>query len=296
MMVMKRYFTIANIFLITMGSYFSVNAFYKVATAPFDHARPSSASANHAVSTKNVTRHPLSYYDAVIERNLFNTKTNTGQQHKKLNIETLKPTDLKLKLFGTVTGDNKKAYAVIEETEKRRQNLYRIGDTIQNASIKMILREKVVLRVNGKDEILGIEEIPSGSGASGKPTSTLNRRSQERRPSKRSSAADLQNITLERSKIESAVQNINDLMKNVRIQPHFTDGKPDGFRLSGVRPNSFFYNMGLKSGDIITGVDGKKIESVDDAFKLYQGLQSSSNIQLQLKRKGQQKNINYKID
>ena len=85
-------------------------------------------------------------------------------------------------------------------------------------------------------------------------------------------------------------------MKNVRIQPHFTDGQPDGFRLTGVRPNTIFYNMGLKSGDIITGVDGNNIESVDDAFKLYQGLQSSSNVQLQLKRKGRQKTINYNIE
>jgi general secretion pathway protein C len=295
MMVMKRYFTIANIFLIAMGSYFSVNAFYKVATSSFDHALPSSVATKQVVFPKDVTRHPLSYYMPVTERNLFNTKTKTGQQ-PKLNIETLKPTDLKLKLFGTVTGDKNKAYAVIEETEKRRQNLYRVGDTIQNASIKMILREKVVLRVNGKDEILGIEEVPSGSRDSGRPSSIANRRSQKRRPFKRSSTADSQNITLDRSKIESAVKNVNDLMKNVRIQPHFTDGQPDGFRLSGVRPNSFFSNMGLKSGDVITGVDGKKIESVDDAFMLYQGLQSSSNIQLQLKRKGQQKNINYKID
>jgi len=295
MMVMKRYFTIANIFLIAMGSYFSVNAFYKVATAPFDHALPSSVATKQVVSPKDVTRHPLSYYMPVTERNLFNTKTETAQQ-PKLNIETLKPTDLKLKLFGTVTGDKNKAYAVIEETEKRRQNLYRVGDTIQNASIKMILREKVVLRVNGKDEILGIEEVSSGSRDSGRPSSIANRRSQKRRPFKRSSTADSQNITLDRSKIESAVKNVNDLMKNVRIQPHFTDGQPDGFKLSGVRPNSFFSNMGLKSGDVITGVDGKKIESVDDAFMLYQGLQSSSNIQLQLKRKGRQKNINYKID
>ena len=294
MMVMKRYFTIANIFLIAMGSYFSVNAFYKVATAPFDYAHPSSVATKQVVSPKDVTRHPLSYYKAVIERNLFNTKIKTGQQ-PKLNIETLKPTDLKLKLFGTVTGDKNKAYAVIEETEKRRQNLYRVGDTIQNASIKMILREKVVLRVNGKDEILEIEEVSSGSRDSGRPSSIANRRSQKRRPFKRSSTADSQNITLDRSKIESAVKNVSDLMKNVRIQPHFTDGQPDGFRLTGVRPNSFFSNMGLKSGDVITGVDGKKIESVDDAFKLYQGLQSSSNIQLQLKRKGRQKNINYTI-
>ena len=295
MMVMNRYFTIANIFLIGMGSYFSVNAFYKVATAPFDYAQPSSVATKQVVSPKDVNLHPFSYHKPVIERNLFNTKTKTGQQPKKLDIENLKPTDLKLKLFGTVTGDINKAYAVIEETVRKRQNLYRIGDTIQNASIKMILREKVVLRVNGKDEILGIEEAPSRSRAYSRQSSIANRRSKKTRSLKKSRAAG-QNISLGRATIASAVKNVNDLMKNVRIQPHFTNGQPDGFRLTGDRPNSFFNTMGLKSGDVITGVDGKKIESVDDAFKLYQGLQSSSNIQLQLKRKGRQKNINYKID
>ena len=293
-MIMKRYFTIANILLITMVSYFSVKAFYKVATAPFDHAHPPSAATKQVVSPKDATHRPLSYYKAVIERNLFNTNTETGRQSEKLNIETLKPTDLKLKLFGTVTGDKNKAYAVIEEAAGKRQNLYRIGDTIQNAIIKMILREKVVLRVNGKDEILEIEEVLSGSRAPGR-SPIGSRYSQKTRRFKRSSTADSQNITLQRSKIESAVKNINDLMKNVRIQPHFTNGQPDGFRLTGVRPNTIFYNMGLKSGDIITGVDGNNIESVDDVFKLYQGLQSSSNVQLQLKRKGRQKTINYTI-
>jgi general secretion pathway protein C len=296
MMVMMRYFTIANVFLIALGSYFSVNAFYKVATEPFDHARPSSVSTKQIVSYKDTALHPLSHYNAVIERNLFNTKTKTGQQLKKLDIENLKPTDLKLKLFGTVTGDENKAYAVIEDTKERRQNLYRIGDTIQNASIKMILREKVVLRVNGKDEILGIEEVTSGSRVSGRPSSAVDRRSKKRLTTKRSRTSDSQNITLERSKLRSAVNDINNLMKEVRIQPHFKDGKPDGFRLTGVKPNSFFHEMGFKSGDIITGVDGKNIESMDDAFKLYQSLQSSSNVQLQLKRKGRQQTINYKFN
>lgn len=158
----------------------------------------------------------------------------------------------------------------------------------------MILREKVVLRVNGKDEILGIEEVPSGSRASRRPSSIANRRRQIKRPSKRSRTPG-QNINLERSRLRSAVANINDLMKNVTIRPHFKDGQPDGFRISGVRPNSFFNDMGLKSGDIITGVDGKNIESVDDAFRLYQNLQSSSNVKLQIKRKGQEKTINYKL-
>jgi general secretion pathway protein C len=66
--------------------------------------------------------------------------------------------------------------------------------------------------------------------------------------------------------------------------------------LTGVRPSSIFYKMGLKSGDIIIGVDGKNIESVDDALKFYQSLQSASKVQLELKRRGRPKTIEYNIE
>ena len=279
---MKRYFIALNILLIAVAVYFSVKAFYKVATADLNNAPSSEVTTRHVVSPEDVTFHPMSYYRAIIERNLFNSKKGTGQHTERLDIETLEPTDLKLKLLGTVSGNNKKAYAVIEDTAKKHQDLYRIGDSIQNATLKMILREKVILRVNGKDEILGIEEA-SGSRKTGIV-------------SKRAGMATSQNITLKRSRIESAVKDVNSLMKQVRIRPHFTNGKPDGLRLTGIRPNSIFYNMGLKSGDIITGVNNNNIESVDDVLKFYQSLQSSSSVALQVKRRGRPKTINYNIE
>lgn len=281
-MIMKRYFAILNILLIAVAVYFSVKAFYKVATVDLNNTPSQEVTTRHVISPEDIAVHPISYYRTIIDRNLFNSKKDGGQQAETLDIETLEPTDLKLKLLGTVSGNTKKAYAVIEDTAKKHQDLYRIGDSIQNATLKMILREKVILRVNGKDEILGIEET------GGSPKTSI--------VSKSADMATSQNITIKRSRIESAVKDVNTLMKEVRIRPHFTNGKPDGLRLTGVRPNSIFYNMGLKSGDIITGVNNNTIESVDDVLKFYQSLQSSSNVALQVKRRGRPKTINYNIE
>ncbi|MDH4205969.1 MAG: PDZ domain-containing protein, partial [Desulfobacteraceae bacterium] len=272
---MKRYFTILNILFITVIVFFMMKVFYKIATANIDTSDSTKTEARHLVPNKSTTQHELSHYQAIIERNLFKTKTETGSGPDKLDIETLKPTDLKLNLLGTITGDKEEAYAVIEDTAVKEQDLYRIGDTIQNATVKMILREKVVLNVNGKDEILGIEKV-SGSQEIRKPSTELG-------------GTSSQNITVKRSQIDTAIKDVNTLMKQIRIRPNFKNGKPDGFRLTGIRPNSIFYNMGLKSGDIIMGVDGKDIESVDDALKFYQNLQSSSKVQLQIKRRGRLK-------
>lgn len=286
-MTTKRYFTALNILLIAGAVYFGVKAFYIVSTARVDYVYPSKAIIKLAVSLKDSAQHPLSYYGSIIERNLFNTKTGTDRKAEKLDIESLKPTDLKLKLVGTVTGDKKDAYAVIVGASGKIQNLYRTGDTIQNATLKMILREKVVLHINGKDEVLSIEKARSSQRAS---------RTDKRPGTKTSQYTAAQNITIKRSKIDAAVKDINNLMKQVRIRPHFTNGQPDGLRLTGIRPNSIFYSMGLKSGDVMKSVNGKDIVSVDDALKLYQNLQSSSNLELQVKRKGRLKTLNYSIE
>ena len=81
-------------------------------------------------------------------------------------------------------------------------------------------------------------------------------------------------ISLQRSQIDAAMENVTDLMSQIKVRPHFTDGKPDGIMLSSIQPRSIFRRMGLRSGDIITGVDGKEIESVDDALQFYENLSS----------------------
>ena len=277
---MKKHLTIFNMLLVTAVVYFGVSAFYKLATARLDtdslytvDHKPEPASAERPI-------HPLSDYQRIVDRNLFNTKKENGPKSDMVDIEKLKPTELKLKLLGTVAGDKEQAYAVIWNDAEKRENLYRIGDSIENAILQLILREKVVLSVNGKNEILEIEKegLPQSNGSLSQSGQT-----------------DSKNIAISRTQINDAVQNVNTLMQQVRIRPHFTGGKPDGLSLTGIRPNSLFHNMGLKSGDIITRVDGQNIESVDDALKFYQSLKTASSVKLELKRRGRMETIDYNI-
>lgn len=286
---MKRYDIPINLLLIACVVYFCVKGFYKVSTSYLGPVYPSRTDIRKVAPPDYAANRPLSYYRLIVERNLFNTKTGVDQAPEKLDLETLKPTDLKLKLLGTVSGNKKDTYAVIEDVGGKQQDLYRVGDTIQNATVKTILREKVVLHVNGEDEILAIEKKSDDSRPSSysdkSSTGILNRKNDA-----------LEKISLQRAQIDAATQDVNSLMKQVRIRPHFTNGEPDGLRLTGIRPNSIFYRMGLKSGDVITGVDGKNIVSVDDALGLYQSLQSLSDVKVDIKRMGRSKRIEYHIE
>jgi general secretion pathway protein C len=204
---------------------------------------------------------------------------------KQIDIENLKQTDLDLKLWGTVAGNSAKAYAVIEDKKKRKQNLYRPGDAIQNATIKMIVREKVVLTVDGKDEILEMEKITKGGRAT-----------QPRRQQKSRRPARTQTITLRKSLIDETAKDIDKLSKEVKMKPHMENGQIDGMILTGIRPRSFFRRMGLRNGDIITSANGERITSPDAALKLLESFAASPSNSIEIKRRGRLRTINYKVE
>ena len=290
--MVNRYFAIANILLITAGVYLLVNGFYTMVTAKLDPGVQTPPRAASSTTTPPVmeTKVPLTQYNIITDRNLFNTTAQeVSAQPQKVDLETLKQTDMKLKLWGTVTRQDGTAYAVIEDTKTREQNLYRTGDAIENAKVKMILREKVVLTVNESDEILTMEEIVS---------SGRTRRSgiQDRSTPKLPVSSYSRKVTLNRESMESALQNIGQLMDQATIRPHIEDGRSAGISITGIKPNAIFRKMRLRNGDVITGVNGRPIESVEDAVNIFDDLTSSSEIKIDIKRRGRQQTIDYRIE
>jgi general secretion pathway protein C len=128
----------------------------------------------------------------------------------------------------------------------------------------------------------------------GGDSSSTSRMASSRRSSRSPSTAS-QKITLQRSMIEESIQDVNKLMTQVKIMPHLENGQPSGLSVSNIQPNSIFRRMGLRNGDIIMGVDGEDIQSVDDALKLYQNLTNADGVKLQLKRRGSERSIDYSI-
>jgi general secretion pathway protein C len=70
---------------------------------------------------------------------------------------------------------------------------------------------------------------------------------------------------------------------------------PDGLALSNIQPNSIFRRMGLRNGDVLKGVDGQEIQSVDDALRLYDNLKTADTVMVELKRRGREKSIEYRV-
>jgi general secretion pathway protein C len=288
-MIPNVFFILINLLCITCTAYVGVNAMYATVTAELT-GEPVKVRQDIYQPGKTATHQkPLSAYKSVLDRNLFNTRSQTAPQTQKVDVEALEETKLDLKLWGTVSGNERGDYAVIEDVKARKQNLYRAGDAIQTATLKQIYREKVVLTVDGKDEVLQMQKLESGKGGSRRIGSSTQARASS------SGNVRAQRISLRRSYIEQAMTDMAKLMTQVQIRPHMEDGVPAGLALSSIKPNSIFRRMGLRNGDVIKGVDGREISSVNDALGLVENLQNASSVSVQLKRRGREKNIEYRI-
>lgn len=101
-------------------------------------------------------------YQVIVRRNIFQAVLTTTTPAPKPVEKEVAPTQLNLTLLGTVTGNEQDARAIIVDNSKRQQDLYRVGDAVQNALIETIERGRVTLDVNGQSESLVIKDREGG--------------------------------------------------------------------------------------------------------------------------------------
>jgi len=89
--------------------------------------------------------------------------------------------------------------------------------------------------------------------------------------------------TVERSFIESLTRNPAQLASQARVRPYARDGLR-GFRFSRVRTGTLPQLLGLRSGDVVTEVNGRHLETMDAALAMASRLRTSSHLSIGLTR------------
>ncbi len=297
--MVNRTFTIANLLLVAAGVYFGVTIFYTALTARLGSGPPAVPAAGPDPAAPAEPPAALDDYGRIVGRNLFNSGNkpigSAAQDTQALDIDKLKQTELKLKLWGTVFTPDGQTYAVIEDQKTREQMLYRPGDDIQNASVKMVLRQKVVLTVEGRDEVLAIEEPGVTRGAVAARPETAPR-PPVAGAGLTPGAAPVQQVTVPEEQIEKAMENLGELMSQATFRPHLEDGRPAGISITGIKPNAIFRKLRLRNGDVITGVNGQAVEGVEDAMRVFGTLSADGPLQVNIKRRGREETLEYKIE
>jgi general secretion pathway protein C len=280
----RIYHTIFNLFALAGIIYFGVDTFYRIAVERLNRNDTQGIAMQNVAHTERQAEARLSDYYVIDDRNIFSKIKNLASTGHIAEVEEFEPTSLKIRLLGTVAGDRANSVAVIEDTSKRTQEIYRVGDSVQEAVVKSILRGKIVLAVGNRDEILVMEEPASGGTDDRQESMTERSRGVERME---------RTITLTHATIDESLEDINDLLSQASIRAHYTDNQPDGLAITGIKAGSLFRRMGLRNGDIIRGVSDNEIKTPEDVIALYNDLKSETDVSLQITRRGREMSLNY---
>jgi general secretion pathway protein C len=267
----------------------------EVATAA---RQPARAAASPQIETP-----PLSAYGVIAERNLFNISTEqTPPPEKEIAVENiaLAEKDLGLKLVGTVVADDPQLRrAFIDNRKTREQEAYREGDEAGTVKIKRILRDKVVITTDRGDELLVIEPEASGEGRVSPPS--LQRTIGSMATGLEASGRQIPNtrtrsIKVNREEVAAYLADTDKLLDELPLSPYMQGDESAGFRLGRIPAQSVLRKMGLRSRDVIVGVDGQEISSPDQAVDFFQKLAQGGEVTVTFKRRRRTRQINLNIE
>jgi general secretion pathway protein C len=247
---------------------------------------PASMDAFNTPRTTKRESPQFQEYRKVWERNLFSVIVDEEDRIEEVDLlsklDQLSLTSLNCSLIGTIINEGGESWAIIKDNQSNAEEKYAVGSTIKNAKVVMILRNKVVLNIDGKDELLvmGIEKI---------------RAEKKEEDATSGKTENVATYKVSKEFMQNSINNVGRLMSKVRVKPYFEKGKPAGFLLKRIKEGSILTTMGFKKGDIIQNVNGKNIFTTQDIMGLYGDLKESTLFSVGVLRDGKEMTLNFKV-
>ncbi len=101
--------------------------------------------------------------------------------------------------------------------------------------------------------------------------------------------------SLKRRKVKEYLHNLDKILYSARATPYFKDGKIEGFKIDFIDKGSLIDKLGIRDGDIIVSVNGKKLTTVEDALYFLNSFYSLKEIRIGILRGGKEVFFVYKI-
>jgi general secretion pathway protein C len=270
---------IFNILVIGLMGYFCVSAAANFLQAGRQPLLPSDSPPVVVESKPQVPVRPLQDYNIIIERNLFGAseeQASAPQEEAALEDIPAAEKSLGLKLVGTVVGDDSAtSFAIIDNKSTRKQELYQEGDKAGEVLIKRILRNKVLVDAGRGEELLALELEETGKKVNFSPAPQSPGR-------KRGPASREDSYRFERAEVEAALGNVDQVIQELSISPFMRSGGPAGFRIGKLPAESILVQMGLRTGDLIIGVNDQAVTGPDQAAEFLQRLKQGGDVTIKV--------------
>jgi general secretion pathway protein C len=200
---------------------------------------------------------------------------------------------LQIKLLGTVVSETRAA-AIIATAAGRQQRVFFIGDSIQpGVTLKTVEAAAIVVDRGGRLERVSLAKGTPLVSAPMPAIHPVRRPPPSPMPAYSPAGAMRRNIN--RQHLQQQLKNFPALLSQARVIPRMVNGKPSGFTISEIAPGSLYQQAGLRNGDIILSVNGKRITDASQAMTMYQTLKNAPALDLVLIRAGQTQQVHYDI-
>ena len=253
----------------------------------------------------------------IAERNLAGTKrseqpTAVSDPGEAVDDGELVKSSINGHVLAVVRFENKAwSVAQIENGLQRKSYIGYIGDRMwpsetTSAELFEILEieaDRVIIRElsNNKRSYLERKEQkggPSASPSTGKSKSSgkSGKRSEVTKEiTKGIKSSGSNRWEVEQKSIDTVLNNLSVLSQDARVVPDFSGGKQRGFKLFSIKPGSVYSKIGVRNGDILTTVNGYGLDSPDKILEVYGKLKDSSQITVEILRRGKPLSLEYSI-
>ena len=194
-----------------------------------------------------------------------------------------------LLLLGTVVGSFRETFALVQNTTKKEERVFRLGDLVFDAGrLVEVAKERAFILINNKKVELLTPMTPPLSPSATAQASAAN------------TTAAVSNqgggsYVIDQRALNQALDNPAQAMSDARLLPSQKDGKVEGFRASEVKPNGLFSMIGIKNGDVLLRLNDFPMDSPDKALQSFIALKGQNRLKLDLIRDGHPATFNYDI-
>lgn len=202
-------------------------------------------------------------------------------------------TNLKLTLRGMLASeDSAIARAIIADDRSRKEDLYRIGAKIPGgAELKEVHADHIVLSRNGRLEILRLPKSKISGSSSLVKQSRQNRSTSANRNREFDPDASLREVR------DSLMKDPQSLATLMTAEPQVgADGKVTGFKLGQGQDARMLRRFGLRRGDIVTMVNGIKLDGMNKLPELMKVLPNAQELSIEYTRRGQSRSVVLSMD
>lgn len=312
----KKHFWLLNLLPLTVAAYFVASAandyigLHVLSGTSAELSIPTGESSSGDTGFRQIpdyaltlkTRRPFNADPLEEEAPVEGTPVaGEGDNAKTSNTGEMEESKLDVKLLGTMVVDPAE-HSMATLNSGGASLLVRAGSDLEGkAIVKRIARRYIVLIEDGTEKVVTLwsekkaVKAPRPAIASSRPSSNARSGRKKKDYSKGVTKVSDTEYQISRAMLDEQLQDLSQLGMEARIVPNYKNGKYEGFKLVGVRPNSLYRALGIRSGDVIKRINGQDINSPNKAIELFEQFRTTSSVDLMIERRGQMKTFNYGI-